>query len=509
MLLIYPPHAKNCEMPAGIALLAATLRAHGQPCLCCDCNREGQEYLLASAPAASDTWSRRAWHRRDDNMQQLRSPAGYASFSRYQRAVSDLNRLLAMRGKDHGLSLSLANYADPKLSPVASSDLLQAAENFRGNIYYPYFSQRLPELLTASGITVVGFSINYLSQALTAMAMLGFLRQHFPELTLIAGGGLITTWISNPGWREPFAGLIDHCLAGPAESPLLQLLGGQPSSNHLSPDYQDLDSRSYLAPGCILPFAASRGCYWRQCSFCPETSEQSRFQQLPVSLASQQLRELASIYHPVLIHFLDNALPPGLLNHLLQEAPLAPWYGFARFSEQLADPDFCQALAASGCRMLKLGLESGSQPVLDALGKGITLPVASRALHALHQAGIATYVYLLFGTPAETVDDARLTLQFVEKHQQAISYINTAIFNLPVNSSEAPALVSGNFYRSDLSIYHEFVHPQGWHRPAVRQFLDREFGRNPAVTAILKRDPLFFTSNHAAFFTPAAVTSRQ
>jgi len=43
--------------------------------------------------------------------------------------------------------------------------------------------------------------------------------------------------------------------------------------------------------------------------------------------------------------------------------------------------------------MLKLGMESGDQAVLDALNKGIDLQEASAALRSLHKAGIAAYGY--------------------------------------------------------------------------------------------------------------------
>ena len=52
--------------------------------------------------------------------------------------------------------------------------------------------------------------------------------------------------------------------------------------------------------------------------------------------------------------------------------------------------------------MLKLGVESGDQAVLDRMQKGIDLQTASLALKTLKRAGIASYVYLLFGTPGET-----------------------------------------------------------------------------------------------------------
>ena len=110
------------------------------------------------------------------------------------------------------------------------------------------------------------------------------------------------------------------------------------------------------------------------------------------------------------------------------------WHGFVRFERDLLDPDFVSGLAAGGCRMLQLGLESGSQQVLDRLQKGTRLDEVARMLDNLRQAGIATYVYIMLGTPGETREDAELTLQFLERHAGAIDYLNLAIMNLPRES---------------------------------------------------------------------------
>ncbi len=210
-----------------------------------------------------------------------------------------------------------------------------------------------------------------------------------------------------------------------------------------------------------------------------------------------------------MIHFLDNALAPRLLAHLITHPPGAPWYGFVRLTPQLADPEFVRGLKAAGCVMLKLGIESGSQRVLDALDKGIDLALASRALTVLKAAGIATYVYLLFGTPPETPADARLTLEFTLAHAPFIDFLNLALFNLPAHCKEAQTLENRAFYPGDLSLYRDFVHPQGWHREQVRRFLSREFKSAPAIRAILQRDPPYFSSNHAPFlcYDPASLTS--
>jgi len=82
-----------------------------------------------------------------------------------------------------------------------------------------------------------------------------------------------------------------------------------------------------------------------------------------------------------------------------------------------------------------------------------------------------------------------------------IDFLNIAIFNMPAHGSDAGKFETRSFYEGDLYLYREFVHPLGWDRSAVRQFLDKRFRRHPAVAAILRRDPPFFTSNHAPFFS--------
>ncbi|HKN18554.1 MAG TPA: radical SAM protein, partial [Dissulfurispiraceae bacterium] len=168
--------------------------------------------------------------------------------------------------------------------------------------------------------------------------------------------------------------------------------------------------------------------------------------------------------------------------------------------EELADRSFCESLRRSGCLMLKLGIESGDQGVLDSMQKGINLETASRALKTLSEAGIATYIYLLFGTPYESEDEARKTLDFTVAHSGDIGYLNIALFNMPINSPEAAALGTGTFYEGDLSLYTDYRHPKGWTRIRVKQFLDGTFKRHPAIASIIRREPPFFTSNHAPLF---------
>jgi len=157
--------------------------------------------------------------------------------------------------------------------------------------------------------------------------------------------------------------------------------------------------------------------------------------------------------------------------------------------------------------MLKLGVESGSQNVLDEMNKGTDIGMISEVLTHLKNAGIATFVYLLFGTPSETLKEARQTLDFTARLSDCVTFLNLAIFNLPVYGPDAGALNTRDFYQADLGLYQEFIHPKGWSRDLVRQFLEREFKKHPAVASILRNVPPLFTSNHAPLFVMSKAAS--
>src|SRR5512144_2555184 len=164
MLLVFPPAAKPCEPPPGIAKLAGALRSRGISCQLLDANLEGMLHLAGQSQAASDTWTRRAnrkWTRMDankasqhaadtwtrravnnisTNIAALRHPGTYRSFSRYSRAVRDVNRVLSVSG-GHGVQVGLADYQHRSLSPLRSADLIFSAAHPEQNPFYPYFSR--------------------------------------------------------------------------------------------------------------------------------------------------------------------------------------------------------------------------------------------------------------------------------------------------------------------------------------------------------------------------------
>jgi len=94
----------------------------------------------------------------------------------------------------------------------------------------------------------------------------------------------------------------------------------------------------------------------------------------------------------------------------------------------------------------------------------------------------------------------RKTLEYIKEYKGYIDYLNLAVFNLPKFSEDADGLETHEFYHGDLSLYLNFVHPTGWERRKVKNFLDKEFKKQLAIGSEFRKNPAFFSSNHAMLF---------
>lgn len=473
----------------GLSRLAGALRVAGEEVRLIDGALEGYLYTLGPAEPGS---------RKARALANLTSPRGYASFDRYKKSLADLaGPALSDRSP---AKITPADFRHRELSPLRSEDLARAFRKPEENPYYGWFAPRLEEALAGREEEIAAVSLCYLSQALTAAAILGWIKRQFPGTTTILGGSLISSWAKSGGktWKK-LAFLADHLVPGAGEEPLVALTG-RPYRGPGTPWFGDLYQKPYLAPGRILPFSASLGCSWKRCTFCAERWEDYPYRPLPPEDARNRLDRLIHRHKPILIHLTDSEISPDFMDNLMKDPPGTAWYGFSRFLKEMISRDYCRALADSGCAMLCLGLESGDQEVLNRLKKGISLDWVSPILRNLKEAGIGTYVYLLFGTPAENRERAMNTVSFIEAHRAHIDFLNLAVFTLPGISGEARGLSTSSFYEGDLSLSMDFDHPAGWNRREIRRFLDRTFHRNRDLRPLIGRTPPVFTSSHAPFF---------
>jgi radical SAM superfamily enzyme YgiQ (UPF0313 family) len=73
------------------------------------------------------------------------------------------------------------------------------------------------------------------------------------------------------------------------------------------------------------------------------------------------------------------------------------------------------AMAAAGCRRALLGVESGSQELLDRMKKGITLEEVRRTVALAEKYGMRVNAAFILGTPGETPGTARATFDFAKE----------------------------------------------------------------------------------------------
>jgi hypothetical protein len=234
-------------------------------------------------------------------------------------------------------------------------------------------------------------------------------------------------------------------------------------------------------------------CTWGRCTFCADSKfcHHTATSGGNVGSVIQQVAKLAEWYEAEGIYFLDAELPEHFMVNLAEalrslRTSTPRWGGNARFATQLAEPSTAAALFAGGCRLLRLGLESGSPHILKRMAKGITPRLASKVLAALHHVGIATHVYLMKGFPGETETDWQTTRTFLFDNAPHIDMFSVSSFQLYSNSSLALTLCGNVEITADAN---------HWTYPVLRGY-----------SRDLDADAYLFREMEREFFTHKPVT---
>ena len=79
------------------------------------------------------------------------------------------------------------------------------------------------------------------------------------------------------------------------------------------------------------------------------------------------------------------------------------------------DSDVLPLMKRAGCHLIKFGVESGNQTILDNIKKGITLEQTREAFHICHRIGLDTHAHVMLGCPGETLETINQTINFVKQ----------------------------------------------------------------------------------------------
>jgi anaerobic magnesium-protoporphyrin IX monomethyl ester cyclase len=165
---------------------------------------------------------------------------------------------------------------------------------------------------------------------------------------------------------------------------------------------------------------ASRGCPFG-CNWCAKPIFGRRYAQRSPECVADEMRRLKEDVQPDHIWFADDIF--GLSAQWISRFADAVTKRDARIPfmiqcrADLLRPAVVAALAAAGGEEVWIGVESGSQAILDAMDKGTTVDEVRAATRALKAEGLRACWFLQLGYPTETWSDLVLTRDLVREER--------------------------------------------------------------------------------------------
>jgi anaerobic magnesium-protoporphyrin IX monomethyl ester cyclase len=219
----------------------------------------------------------------------------------------------------------------------------------------------------------------------------------------------------------------------------------------------------------------ARGCPYH-CRWCShEVFGKTHRRRKPASVADE-LEWLVERYHPDMAWMADDVftIHPGWLSQYAAElnrrSLKIPFECISR-ADRL-NPKVIETLAEMGCFRVWIGSESGSQRVLDAMERGVTVEEVQSAVKLCRTHGIQTGMFLMWGYEGEELDDVEATVQHVKRANPDLFFTTVAypIKGTPYFKEVAEKVESLKPW--NLSSDREF-HVRGRHSRRFYSFADR------------------------------------
>lgn len=212
-------------------------------------------------------------------------------------------------------------------------------------------------------------------------------------------------------------------------------------------DYSYVKKYLYYPNDIVLPVMSSRVCHYRRCKFCSNNLIERT---TPFRKARNVFRDMESGNRELSItkfRFIDDTVPKPVLIELAKIIATGgsgyTWGASVRFEKWLQDKDVLQKLYRGGCRFLFLGLESGSQAVLNKMKKGISLSTAKAIIKLAKDCAIRIHISVMLGYPGETPEDISCTEKLVYELKDYFNVLEVNFFVLLNKTDVFHDLVEG------------------------------------------------------------------
>jgi len=158
----------------------------------------------------------------------------------------------------------------------------------------------------------------------------------------------------------------------------------------------------------------ARGCPY-SCNFCSKTFSGVRLRS--VRNIIEEIKELKKRFNIQAIFFNDELV---LINkkrgyELCKELRKLDIKWVCQGRVNTIDSELLNLMRKSGCVAVGFGIESGSQKILNAMNKQITVEQSVKAVKAAVKAGLFPIIQVMFGYPGEDITTVKETLSFFKK----------------------------------------------------------------------------------------------
>lgn len=166
-----------------------------------------------------------------------------------------------------------------------------------------------------------------------------------------------------------------------------------------------------------LNLATTRGCPY-SCNWCAKPIYGRKYNIRSPQKVIEEIEYLVSNFGVSYFWVCDDifGLKPGWVQQfrdLIKTQNLKFKYMMQSRVDVMLKDDSIAALAESGLDIVWVGAESGSQKILDAMDKGITVEQIYEARKKLRKHGVRVAFFLQFGYPGETKEDIKKTEQML------------------------------------------------------------------------------------------------
>ena len=167
-----------------------------------------------------------------------------------------------------------------------------------------------------------------------------------------------------------------------------------------------------------LNLVASRGCPYK-CNWCAKPIYGNSFNVRSAASVAAEMLELRDRFGADYLWFADDLFGiqkqwvhdlAGHVEHLNAAVPFK-----MQSRVDLMQRETVNALRRAGCAEIWMGVESGSQKILDAMEKGTRVSQIESSTEILKSNGIRACFFVQFGYPGETWADIEKTIQLVRR----------------------------------------------------------------------------------------------